>query len=258
MANGVTNAERKDSVVAGTGMSVSTSGNTTTVGLASSGVTAGTYGSATAIPKITVDSTGRVTSVSTNTVSASVGSSGVTAGTYGSSTVIPQITVGSDGRVTKVTNVTVYPPTSAGTSGQVWTSDGNGAGYWSTISTASPVSELSYSNTSKSKSESTIYLTDDEVNAKIRTGYTLTWLANSSAIGSKSGTVSIVETLSIVTSDNSTVTKTRSGSGIISNSVLLSGSTTVYLQNNTVTVGSDTLSYGLNATVTNVQIGLSV
>lgn len=61
------------SVVAGTGVSV-TNGNgvsgNVSVGLAGSGVAAGTYGNATAVPQIVVDSTGRVTSATNVAISA--------------------------------------------------------------------------------------------------------------------------------------------------------------------------------------------
>lgn len=81
---------------------------------------AGTYGSGTAIPVVTVDAKGRVTSVSTATPTTdapsgpaggdlagtypnpSLAAAG-TAGTYGSSTLIPVITTDSKGRVTSVT-----------------------------------------------------------------------------------------------------------------------------------------------------------
>lgn len=62
--------------------------------------------------------------------------SGVTAGTYGSVTQIPKVTVDRMGRVTSVVNQTVYPPTTAGTASQYWMSDGSGAGAWTTPATA--------------------------------------------------------------------------------------------------------------------------
>lgn len=75
--------------------------------LNSTGVSAGTYGSSTAIPQITVGSDGRITSATTKTVSTSLSTTGVTAGTYGSATAIPQITVDAYGRVTKVSTITI-------------------------------------------------------------------------------------------------------------------------------------------------------
>lgn len=60
-------------VTAGTGISISNSdgGNTSTISLASGVATAGTYGSGTAIPSITIDTYGRVTGITTNSLSGS-------------------------------------------------------------------------------------------------------------------------------------------------------------------------------------------
>ena len=111
-------------------------GSSTALTLANSGVTAGTYGSTTNIPQIAVDSKGRITSVSNVAVSIPSGSltftgdvtgsgstgsstaltlanSGVTAGTYGSTTNIPQIAVDSKGRITSVSNVAVSIPSAS-------------------------------------------------------------------------------------------------------------------------------------------------
>ena len=58
-------------LVAGTGISVNTTsgeGHQPTVAVAASGVTAGSYGSGSAIPSITVDATGRITAASTSSV----------------------------------------------------------------------------------------------------------------------------------------------------------------------------------------------
>lgn len=62
--------------------------------------------------------------------------SGVTAGSKGSATTVPVITVDKYGRVTALSTSTIYPPTSAGTSGQIWTSKGNGQGEWKAKSTS--------------------------------------------------------------------------------------------------------------------------
>ena len=70
-------------------------------------------------------------------------SNSVTANTsgVGSATAIPVIKYDAQGHITSTSTVTVYPPTSVGTAGQIWMSDGSGAGAWRTlvtISTAEP------------------------------------------------------------------------------------------------------------------------
>lgn len=55
----------------------------------------------------------------------------------GSATAVPRIKFDAQGHITGVTTETIYPPTSAGTSGQVWVSNGSGAGTWKTLVTLS-------------------------------------------------------------------------------------------------------------------------
>lgn len=112
----------------------------------SSGVSAGTYGSATQIPQIVISSSGRLTSasnvaistdlsisgntgtdtitlgtdtltfrgtggitgaVTANTVTMTLGTTGVSAATYGSSSQVPQLVIDAQGRVTSASNVSV-------------------------------------------------------------------------------------------------------------------------------------------------------
>lgn len=54
----------------------------------------------------------------------------------GSATAVPRIQYDAQGHITACTTATIYPPTSAGTSGQIWQSDGNGTGVWQTLDTA--------------------------------------------------------------------------------------------------------------------------
>lgn len=61
------------SVVAGTGLSGGTITVSGTISLAASGVTAGSYGSSTAVPVLTIDTYGRVTSVSTASITTTLG-----------------------------------------------------------------------------------------------------------------------------------------------------------------------------------------
>jgi microcystin-dependent protein len=77
--------------------------------LASSGVTAGTYGSSSSIPQITVDAKGRITSATSNTA-VPVDLSPSPAGTYGASESTPVITVNSKGQVTSATTVATQIP----------------------------------------------------------------------------------------------------------------------------------------------------
>ena len=64
-------------------------------------------------------------------------SNSVTAETTGkgSATAVPVIKYDAQGHITSVTTATIYPPTTAGTSGQYWKSDGSGAGVWQTLDT---------------------------------------------------------------------------------------------------------------------------
>lgn len=103
--------------------------------LATSGVTAGSYGSATQVPGYTVDSKGRITAASNITITGTtpggtaggdltgsypnptLTTSGVTAGSYGSATQVPSYTVNSKGRITAASNVTITGTTPGGSAG---------------------------------------------------------------------------------------------------------------------------------------------
>ncbi len=105
----------------------------TTVGLATSGVTASTYGSVSTTPNITVDTYGRVTSITTNTIA--IAASQITSG------ILPIVrggtnssTIGAAGSVT-YSNGTSYMATAVGTSGQILRSNAAGAPTWVSTST---------------------------------------------------------------------------------------------------------------------------
>jgi hypothetical protein len=135
--------------------------------LANSGVAAGTYGSSTNIPQITVDSKGRITSATnvavsipsgsinvtgpdltmsgstgSNITNATLSPSGVTAGTYNNSaTAITPFTVDSKGRITSVgSNITITPSWSSITNTPTTLS-----GYG--ITDAAPISNPTFSGT---------------------------------------------------------------------------------------------------------------
>lgn len=122
--------------VTGTAPIASSGGTTPAISLNASGVTAATYGAATQVPVITVDTYGRITSASNvanpqgtvTSITAGTGLSGgtitssgtialantaVTAQTYGSANSVSQVTVNAQGQITSATNVAIAIANSA-------------------------------------------------------------------------------------------------------------------------------------------------
>jgi hypothetical protein len=109
--SGVTLGSNLFSLTLGTGL-VGTSYNgsaAVTTGLATSGVTAATYGSSTAIPVIAVDTYGRITSASNSTVTIGAGTLGAAVSTAGATATTVALNFSAAYSANTASNVTINP-----------------------------------------------------------------------------------------------------------------------------------------------------
>ena len=118
-------------------------------------------------------------------------SNAVTAATsyVGSATAVPQIKYDAQGHITGTTTATIYPPTTAGTSGQYWKSDGSGQGVWQSLST-SPTSGNTaaitsggvYTNTALNKTTKPLEVYAQSSAPTPASGKNMLWVDSSAAV----------------------------------------------------------------------------
>ena len=207
-------------------VNVVASGNTITISHPNSGVTAGTYGSASAIPTVTVDAAGRVQAISTNAVSSTLNTSGstgtgsvnltnqtlqiissntslvnitasgntftishpnsgVTSGSYGSATAVPVFTVDAAGRVQSATTASIAIPLSQVTSGlgtSVAATLGNAAGAAGGFATYNQLGSAAFTATTAYQAAGT-YLGGITYGSHTNANYQILWGSGNAVYG---------------------------------------------------------------------------
>jgi len=207
-------------------VNITASGNSFTISPQTSGVTPGTYGSASAIPTVTVDAAGRVQAISTNAVSSTLNTSGstgtgsvnltnqtlqiissntqlvsitasgntftishpnsgVTSGSYGSATAVPVFTVDAAGRVQSATTAPIAIPLSQVTSGlgtSVATTLGNAAGAAGGFATYNQLGSAAFTATTAYQAAGT-YLGAITYGNHSNSNYQILWGSGNAAYG---------------------------------------------------------------------------
>ena len=235
-----------------------------TINLIATGAAAGSYGSSTAIPVVTVDAYGRITSISTASAVAggtvteidtgtgltggpitssgtiSLANTAVTAGTYGSATQVGIFTVNAQGQLTAASNTTVTPAWSSITSTPTTI-----AGYGITDAVS-----LAGSQTLTNKTISGASNTLTNIGNGSLTNSTITINGNVTSLG---GSVSVGTVTSVAGTgsvNGITLTGSVTASGSLTLGGALSGIGNSQLTNSSITINGNSVSLGGSTTVT--------
>ncbi len=184
-------------------------------------------------------------------------SNSISAGSVGSATQVPVLRFDAQGHCTSKSYETIYPPTTSGSAGQVWTSDGSGQGHWANPSTPNIVInniEKFYDKEgTKIRAVVVTYsITNHTGGATITTSYIYDPSDDDSYAGIWKGRVTAVTPANrIVEFGESPSGTTRTDS--ISNSNLIQGVLTIGIKGTAYTT---TQVMGLSITVGNTSVGI--
>ena len=232
--------------------------------LPNSGVTAGSYGSASAIPVLTIDATGRVTSATTSAVA------GVSSFTYNTATAV--LTIGTASGSTFPATITLAPfsTTNLTEGGNLYYTDARARaalGYVTGTAAYNSVTGVyTIPSTSSHITEGTnLFYTDARARAALSAGTGVTYNSTTGAIsiGQAVGTTNDVTFNSVtvngtLSSDDITSTNiTASGNLTVSGNLIVSGTTTT-LNSTTLAIADINIELAKNATTAAMANGAGI